>query len=126
MIKKLNKKINNFKYFYDELGFKTILIVLVNIIIGFLDGIGISMLIPMLELIGNTTPNDNAILLKSIFDNLGINLSLNSILSFMLLVFLIKGAVKYFAQVYQVNIYQKFATNLRTIILKYFNHINYK
>ena len=53
-IKKILKKyLASFVYFYRELGYKLFLIILLSFSVGLLDGLGLAIFMPLLDLVAN-------------------------------------------------------------------------
>src|SRR5690606_19376071 len=102
-----------------------------NILVGILDGLGLTMFLPLLQLINEGSEVEPESLGKLSFiidfiEKTGINLNLFSVLIFMLFFFLAKGVVQYIAGVYKVNVQQGFITRLRLKSLKGLNNLSYK
>jgi subfamily B ATP-binding cassette protein MsbA len=97
-----------FKFFFRILGFKMVLVVLLNIFIGLLDGIGITMLFPLLQSIDGSNNIKESMgqfrYIITFFENLGFPLTANIILLIFLCLFIIKGIVKYLSSLYQLKI----------------------
>ena len=61
MIKKLIKEnFENFAYFYSNIGYRVFVVMLFSILIGILDGLGLSMFLPLLKMVNNTSEVDPA------------------------------------------------------------------
>ena len=88
MFKKIiNKYFESFAYFYSYLGYRIFILVGLSIIIGVLDGFGLSMFLPLLQMINDTNSADSESLGKLQFlveflKDSGIGLSLMSVLLF--------------------------------------------
>ena len=123
---KLKSKFSNFLYFQKALGKNIYLLVFINIIVGVLDGVGLTIFIPLFELSADSGNQqiENPIIQKML--SLGINFELQNILIILCIVFIGKGIIKYLSQIYQVHLYHKFASNLRKKLVNYFNGLNFK
>jgi len=131
----LKKIINNyfksFSYFYKYLGFKVIISVTLCILVGFLDSIGLSMLMPLFTMFNESQTVDTEKLgnLKYLTDglqSLGFTLNLVTILVFISVFFSLKGIAQYFRSAYQVILQQQFIKKIRLSLISYFSQINYK
>jgi ABC-type multidrug transport system fused ATPase/permease subunit len=118
-----------FRFFFSILGFKMFLVVLLNIFIGLLDGIGITMLFPLLQSIdGSSNAKESMGQFKHIvffFENLGFPLTANIILLIFLSLFIAKGIVKYFSSLYQVKVQLYFFKKIQFDFLKDFGKMSY-
>ncbi len=100
-----------FSYFYSQLGYRLILLLIVSVTVAFMDGLGLAMFLPLLEMVAN--PDDPAMVEKMGYlaftvesiQALGWTLSLNVVLFSMMFFFSLKGVaswlVTYLAVVYQ-------------------------
>lgn len=132
MIKKLVKKhLESFAYFYTYLRHRIFVIVLLSFAIGILDGFGLTMFLPLLQLVSESSeinPDSMGKLkfLLDIFNDLGIPLTLVSVLILMLLFFIGKGIVQYIAGLYNVRLMEWFIKKLRIQNIKGLHKLAYK
>ena len=132
MIKKIIKKyFESFVYFYSFLRYRIFVIIAFSIFIGILDGFGLTMFLPLLQMVSDSSevdPNSMGKLsfLVDFFSNVGIPLTLMSILCLMLLFFFSKGIMQYFSGVYNVNVREWFIKKLRIQNIKGLNKLAYK
>ncbi len=119
MIKSLIKKyFKFFSYFYSIAGYRIFLVVLLTFGVGLLDGLGLTMFLPLLEMVGSSGSASSDSLGKMAFvldavSNLGIDLNLSSILLLMLFFFTTKGVVRFFEGFYRLLVTQYFFKKLR-------------
>lgn len=116
-MEKLNKILRkNFKslaFFYRYLRYKIIVLILMTIIVGLLDGFGLAMFLPLLELVAdqNVTVSPEKMGKLSFIINginaIGLQMNLTVVLLTMLFFFIIKGIIAYFYS-YLGVIYQQF------------------
>lgn len=98
---------------------------------GVLDGVGLSMFLPLLQTVtesGNVNP-ENLGALRVVIDfitGLGLSLTLSTILFFLLFFFLLKGVARFFAGAYMVIVQQFFITKIRIDLLDSLNKISFK
>ncbi|SKB37050.1 ABC-type multidrug transport system, ATPase and permease component [Salegentibacter holothuriorum] len=132
MIKKIiNKYFESFAYFYSFLGYRIFIIIALSIFIGVLDGFGLTMFLPLLQMVsdsGAVDPEDLGRLsfLIDFFNYVGIPLSLMSILCLMLFFFFGKGIMQYIAGIYNVYVREWFIKKLRIQNIKGLNNLAYK
>ncbi|MFL2626674.1 MAG: ABC transporter ATP-binding protein, partial [Flavobacteriaceae bacterium] len=115
-------------FFFENLKFHIFSVVALNVIVGLIDGLGISIFIPLIEMIssGENTNNSKVKFIIDFFDYVNLNFNLINVLIFLLTVFFLKGLFKLLVSFYQVKIYQKFIRNIRINLIKLFNNIQYK
>ncbi|WP_424493691.1 ABC transporter ATP-binding protein [Salinimicrobium sp. GXAS 041] len=132
MIKRiLNKYFESFAYFYSYLGYRIFILVGLSILIGLLDGFGLSMFLPLLQMINENNTTDSESLgklqfLVELLNDSGIGVSLMSVLLFMMVFFILKGMAVYMAGVYSVNVREWFVKGLRLKNIKHLKNITYK
>ncbi len=132
MLKKFIKKyFESFAYFYSHLRYRLFVVFGLNVVIGVLDGLGLTMFLPLLQLVNEGAEVDPESLGKLSFliefiEKTGIELNLFSVLLFMMFFFLTKGVVQYIAGIYKVDVQQGFVTRLRLKCLQGLNNLSYK
>lgn len=132
MLKNLIKKyFESFAYFYSYLKYRIFIIVAFSIIIGVLDGFGLTMFLPLLQMLSDTSSVDPEALGKlrfliDFFDKVGVPLTLVSILGLMLILFFVKGLMQYVAGIYNVNVKEWFIKTLRLKNIRGLNNLAYK
>jgi len=127
----IKKYFESFVYFYSFLRYRIFIIIAFSIFIGILDGFGLSMFLPLLQMVSDSSeldPNSMGKLsfLIDFLSKAGIPLNLMSILSLMLLFFLGKGFMQYISGIYNVNVREWFIKNLRIQNIKGLNNLAYK
>ncbi|MGZ5281378.1 MAG: ABC transporter transmembrane domain-containing protein, partial [Bacteroidia bacterium] len=102
------------------------------VFVSFLDGIGLAMFMPLLQAVGDSgeasTENDNLGKLGFVTDiitNVGFTLNINTILGTLILVFIIKGVLKYFQLSYQVNLRTLFMKRIRYKLVEDLQGLSY-
>ncbi|WP_144963106.1 ABC transporter ATP-binding protein [Gillisia sp. Hel_I_86] len=118
-------------YFYSFLGYRIFVIVFLSVIVGLLDGLGLTMFLPLLQLVSESaTVNPDSLgrlrFLVDFFEVIGIPLNLVSILCLMLVFFFGKGVMLYVSGIYKVNVQQWFIKKLRVSLVKGLNRLSYK
>ncbi|WP_265163910.1 ATP-binding cassette domain-containing protein [Salinimicrobium tongyeongense] len=98
---------------------------------GILDGFGLMMFLPLLQLVDGSSSVDSESLgnlqfLVTFMENNGISLTLLTVLSTMAFFFLAKGVIQYLSGIYKVNVQEWFIRNLRIRNIVGLNNIGYK
>ena len=120
-----------FSYFKNIAGRHMYGYILVNLLVGLLDGLGLAMFIPLLGIasgINANTGDENSDVINfivNLFDSVGINLNLVNALLFMVVVFSIKGVFYYLRNVYFIKIRVKSVSLLRLNLIKSLNELSY-
>lgn len=120
-----------FTFYFRYLRYKIFILVLLSVFVGVLDGFGLTMFLPLLQMVNETTQVDAESLgkmgfLVELIESSGISLNLLSILLFMAMFFLLKGGFKFINGAYKTILRQYFISKLRNELLKNFNRIQYK
>ena len=131
MVKKfIRKNLGSFTYFYINLRHRVFVVLGLSLLIGVLDGLGLTMFLPLLKMVSGTASSDagmgNLDFLVDMITSSGFELTLVTILLVMAFFFFLKGIVQYIAAVYKVNVQQKFVTDLRVKTVKGLNELSYK
>lgn len=132
MFKKIIKKyFESFAYFYSFLRYRIFILIIFSIFIGILDGLGLTMFLPLLQMVNESSSVEPDSLGKlsfliDFFNYVGLPLNLISILSLMLLFFFGKGITQYLAGIYNVNIREWFIKQLRIKNIQGLNNLAYK
>lgn len=112
------KFIGNLKIYYKYLGIKMVIGVVLSLLVGFLDGIGLSLFLPLLTHISTDSPSHtDTDLVSNFLTGLGIEINLTNILAVILLVFVTKGIVKFIESYVTLNLQVKFSISLRTLAI---------
>ena len=131
-IKKLIKKyFSNFTFFYRYLRSAIFITLGLSMVVSILDAFGLSMFLPLLQVVGgegSVNPDEMGKLrfLVDGMDKIGFNLSISSVLLFMFLFFCFKGIVYYFNSIYGVILQQRFIKRIRLSLLDNLNKMSFK
>ena len=131
MIKKfIRKNFQGFSYFYIYLRHRIFVVLGLSLLIGVLDGLGITMFLPLLKMVNSSgeesESGENVEFLISAFDSVGLPVTLLSILLIMFFFFFTKGVVQYYTGIYKVHVQQDFISKLRLKNIKGLNNLSYK
>jgi subfamily B ATP-binding cassette protein MsbA len=131
IVKKIVKKyFINFNFFYEYLNYRILISVFLNIVVGVLDGFGLAMFLPLLQMAGgNETMNvesmGNLGFIFVVMNKIGFPLTIISVLMVMILFFTLKGIITYFTDLYKLVIQQLFIKTIRINLLNDFNQISF-
>lgn len=111
----LKKQLPSLAYFYQHLRYRLIVLLVVSILVGLMDGLGLAMFLPLLELVADQDTQATSEQMGNLafillgLQSLGLQLTLTVVLLTMLAFFILKGIAKY-ASAYLNVVYQQFFT----------------
>ena len=125
------KNFTSFTYFYRQLRYRIFVLLILSICVGIMDGFGLAMFIPLLEIISNSEDVTGASLgklgfLVELFAKMGLDLNLVTILLAMVFFFSLKGVAKFSSLAYSAFIHQYFIQKLRKQLISNFLMLQYK
>ena len=105
--------------------------VLLSILVGLLDGLGLSMFLPLIQLVSDSNSIDPSQMgrlrfIVEFLESINLKLSLTSVLVFLCILFSFKGLVKFLSDGYRVRVRQFFSVKVRSGIVEALNNIAYK
>lgn len=128
-LKKFIKKyFSSFAYFYMILRSRLLVVILLSILIAFLDSIGLTMFLPLLQMSDGEkglVDMGNLNFIADTLNYMGIKLTLPKTLLFLVLVFLLKGFVLYKANIYKVKTQQILTKKIRMSVVDKFPVFQY-
>ena len=113
MKNQIKKLLPHLAYFYKHLRYRLAITLMVSILVGLLDGLGLAMFIPMLELVSNqgeaatAQQMGNLTFILDALETLGFTLNLTVVLLTMLVFFTLKGIAKW-TEAYLNTVYQQY------------------
>jgi subfamily B ATP-binding cassette protein MsbA len=118
----LKKNFSSLAYFYSILRSKLLIVVLFSIVVGLLDSVGLTMFLPLLQLAdgGGAVNMGNLNFITNFLTVVGVQLTVNKALLFLVFIFLIKGVVVYKANVYKIVTAQQLAKKVSINIINLF------
>lgn len=127
----LKKSFSNFFWFFSFLRYKIFVSILLSILVGLLDGFGLTMFLPLLQMVSaesRLTPEGMGSFefVIQLIQAIGFDLSLGVVLLFMLVFFILKGIARYASLVYRVILQQDLIKNIRLRLLHTLNTVNFK
>ncbi len=121
-----------FRFFYEGTGYKLLINFFLCIIVSFFDGVGLTMFMPLLQAVGDknsSTSKDSIGQLHYLTDGiqkLGFELNIDNVLLLLLLMFLLKGAIKFMQLNYQNRLKHAFIRNLRYDLVTQLQQLKFK
>ena len=127
----IKKYFASFTYFYKYLRHRIFLMLMLSIFIGLLDGLGLTMFLPLLQMADGSASAGgeglgNLDFVVNGINALGIELNIKAALLFLFVFFVLKGIVVYIASVYKVKINQFFVSTLRINLTTLFTKYSFK
>lgn len=127
----IKKNFTNFVYFYRYLRYKVFIVIILSIFVGILDGFGLAMFLPLLQMVSSEGSVNSTAMggLGFIIDGIrgiGFSVNLYSVLFVMLFFFIAKGIFTYFSLVYKVKLQQGFIRTLRIEMIELISKMKYK
>ncbi|MBS9525593.1 ABC transporter ATP-binding protein [Litoribacter alkaliphilus] len=126
----IKKHFCHFTYFYTHLRHRIWIALGLSILVGLLDGFGLAMFIPMLEMVGDGGASaeglGNLAFLINGLTYLGLELNLITILTTLVFFFTLKGIAKFAESYYKVIVQQYFNSKLRIDNVDKLTHYQYK
>lgn len=129
---KASPKINAlgfFKYFEKLVGYKMYLYIFLNFAVGLLDGIGLTMFVPLIYLATKTKTEGNSLgklqFLTDAFSYLGISVTLFSALLLMVIIFVLKGILSYIRSIVFTEIQQLAIKKIRFKLIDGLRQLSY-
>ena len=121
-----------FRFYYSLTGKRLLFGFALGIIVSVLDGISLAMFMPLLEATGDTTGNNSKESLGHLhyvtdfIQALGFSLTINTILSILIIIFVIKGILKFLQLNYQARTRHIFMKRVRNLLLNKLEALSYK
>ena len=121
----------SFAYFYQRLRYRLFIRIGLGISVGILDGFGLAMFLPLLQMAGDSASGDSKALgkLKFLVDGMrtmGLELNLFNILLLMTIFFILKGGAQYINSIYEVTLKQYFIRTMRINLSHALSQMSYK
>ncbi len=127
----IKQRLGSLVYFYKKLGNKIFLSMFMNIGVGILDGFGLAMFMPLLQMVGDSSTVDEDTMgglsfLVDAMKKIGFKLNLVNVLIVICSFFLLKGIAQFVNGAYATRIRVQFIRQLRKNLIKLLNSITYK
>lgn len=106
-----------FKFFYRVVGNRLLLSIMLSIVVSILDGVGLTMLMPLLQSVADSEASRESMghlhYITDVITSLGFSLTLDTVLIVVGIVFALKGFVKFLELSYQAKVLQYFMKKVR-------------
>ncbi|PWH85325.1 ABC transporter ATP-binding protein [Brumimicrobium oceani] len=127
----IKKYFSSFAYFYGYLSHRIFVMLFLSILIGVLDGLGLIMFLPLLQMtdgVSNHTADNLGGMgfIISTLEGVGLELNIRIALLLMFLFFILKGIISFYSLRYNVKIQQIFISSLRFKLTDLFTKYSYK
>lgn len=127
----LKKAMPDFFYFYGHLRYRIFVLLVTSILVGLMDGLGLAMFVPLLELVADPASSPSAEKLGNLsflvegLSKLGLTLTLSVVLTTMFVFFVIKGIATFYERYMRVIYQQYFIAKIRLNLIQSFAAYNY-
>lgn len=130
-IKFKNNSIGYFRFYYSVVGKRLLITIFLSIVVTLLDGIGLSMFIPLMKTTSGTEESTQESMgqlhyITDLITNMGFSLNLNTVLAVLVILFSLKGFIRYLQLNYQAGVIQFFMKRIRYKLVKSLEKISYK
>ena len=124
-------KLAHFRFFYGYLKHRVIISIMLNIVVGILDGFGLAMFLPLLQLVSEEPSVGGQELgmlqfIPDMLDQMGLPLTLLTILCTMCIFFFLKGLARMLSEGYRVHMIEYFMRNIRLDTVGGVNELSFK
>lgn len=118
----------HFSFFYKYLGKRIFIALLLSLVVGVLDGLGLSMFFPLLKIVDDPSSGNLGSLgfIIDFFKTIGIPITIVSVLILLVVFFILKGIMSYVLNTYLVVVQQFFLRLLRIHLIQLLNGISFK
>ncbi|MEJ7683909.1 MAG: ABC transporter ATP-binding protein [Segetibacter sp.] len=130
-IKFKNNSVGYFRFYYSVVGKRLLISILLSIIVTLLDGVGLSMFMPLMKATsgsGDSTKESMGQLhhITDVITKMGFSLTLNTVLAVLVILFSLKGFIRYLQLNYQAGVIQFFMKRIRYKLVNGLEKISYK
>lgn len=113
------------------MGYRVFIRVFLSLGVGVMDGFGLAMFLPLLQMVDDNTGTDTNSMgslsfLVTFLGGIGIHINLVNVLIVICLFFILKGTAMYINNIYDVHVRQRFIQQIRESLTKDFTHLSYK
>lgn len=119
-----------FQYFKNLLGYHIYIFLILNLLIGLLDGIGLTMFIPLLSIATNSETSNESLgqlqIIIDFFKYIGIEINITNMLLLMVGMFVFKGITNYLKSLYMTKVNLVIAKKIRFNLIDYLNQLSYE
>ncbi|GEO09935.1 ABC transporter ATP-binding protein [Segetibacter aerophilus] len=126
-----NSFIGYFKFYYRLTGKRLLINLALSITVSLLDGISLAMFMPLLQSAGGTVAKSNETLgslhyITDFLESLGLTLNITTVLSILVVLFILKGSFKFLQLTFQVQTRHLFMKKIRYLLIDSLQDLSYK
>ncbi len=127
-----NNLLGYFNFFYRGTGYKIFINLFLCVVVSFFDGLGLTMFMPLLQAVGGGSSHTGKEsvgqlhYVTDVFAKLGVALTIDNVLILLLVLFLLKGAVKFIQLNYQNSLKHGFIRKLRYNLVDQLQQLQFK
>ncbi|HEX8677759.1 MAG TPA: ABC transporter ATP-binding protein [Segetibacter sp.] len=130
-IKFKNNSIGYFRFYYSVAGKRLLISIFLSIVVTLLDGVGLSMFIPLMKTTSGAEESTNESMgelhyITDLITKTGFSLTLNTVLVVLVILFSLKGFIRYLQLNYQARVIQFFMKRIRYKLVDGLEKISYK
>lgn len=127
----VRKHLKYFHYFFTHLRYRILAALVFSLAVGVLDGFGIAMVLPLLQMVSGSTEATasdmgNLSFIVDFITRAGFDLDLKTILVAMVVFFSLKGVARFYEMYYRVKLRFFFVTKLRHENINALSNLSYK
>jgi len=129
----IKAKLNDFRFFYSYIGKKIFLALMLSFSVGLMDGLGLAMFIPLLQMVDGkhnveSSPEEfgNLDPFITMLESIGLSLNLTTVLGLILFFFSLKGIFRFLESYYSVVLTTNFAKTIRLEAVDSITNLGYK
>lgn len=115
-----------FFYFRKKVGNGLLLLIFLFFVSSYLNGLGISLLLPILNLESSGAPSEYTLRIREFFSFFGAEPSLKSLLILFGATFLLKGLFQFFQDWYRFSLTTQFTVNLQRDLAESYSRLNFE
>lgn len=132
--KLIQKYFRHFSFFYSFLGYRIFFLLFLSLLVGLLDGFGLALFIPIFQIAADssdlTSTNPEIMgelqFLLNWIQNLGFELNLNVVITFMVFLFLLKAIMRFIDGYFKIKLQNQFVKKLRYQLVNGLSDLDYK
>ena len=130
-IKFKNNSIGYFRFYYSVAGKRLLISIFLSIVVTLLDGVGLSMFIPLMKTTSGVEESTQESMgqlhyITDLITKTGFSLTLNTVLVVLVILFSLKGFIRYLQLNYQARVIQFFMKRIRYKLVNGLEKISYK
>lgn len=126
-----NNFVGYFRFYYNVVGSKLVISIFLSVFVSVLDGLGLSMLMPLLQSVSGENQDPEASMgqlhyVTDLITGFGFALTPTTVLVAMAVLFILKGIIKYIEMNYQAGVAQYFMKRIRHDLVSSLKGLSYK